>query len=468
MQYSNDDENFPLTRFESMLKTNDILFFDSNEFENIIHHYLEIGKIALSKRAIKLGLEQHPSSINLRLFQVEILVIENKFSEADALLDTLHDLEPTNEEIFIQKANVLSKQDKHQEAIDTLLIAINMSNTPEDDADLYALVGMEYLFLDKFENAIVYFQKCLECDTDDYSALHNIIYCYDFLNQNTEAIEYLNKFLDTNPYCEVAWHHLGRQYFTIKDYAKANAAFDFAIISDDTFVGAYIEKGKVLEKLKKHEEAIDNYKITLALDDPTSFALLRIGQCYAKLGQEELAIQFFTKAIDEDALLDKGWIAITKFYMKRLNYQKALFYINKAVTIDGDNVIYWKLYATINKRLNFLEEAERGYKRALELGNYELETWLNRSDVLTTLGEYQAAIFNLLQTSEFYPENAEVEYRLAGLYFMVHQTEEGRFHLKNATRLNIDYNFIISELFPQLNKKPLVQAIISDAKKTSK
>ncbi|WP_282031873.1 tetratricopeptide repeat protein [Winogradskyella eximia] len=467
MQYSHEDENFPLTRFESMLKTNDILFFDSSEFENIIHHYLENGKIALSKRAIKLGLEQHPTSINLRLFQVEILVIENKFAEADDLLDQLHNLEPTNEEIFIQKANVLSKQDEHQKAIDTLLIAIDMSSTPEDDADLYALVGMEYLFLDQFEKAIIYFKKCLESDTNDYSALHNIIYCYDFLNLNEEAIEYLNKFLDTNPYCEVAWHQLGRQYFAIKEYAKASAAFDFAIISDDTFVGAYLEKGKVLEKLKNHEEAIENYKITLALDDPTSFALLRIGQCYSKLGQDELAIQFFKKTIDEDALLDKGWLAITKFYMKRLDYQNALDYIKKAVAIDGDNVLYWKLFATINKRLNFLEEAEQGYKRAIELGNYELDTWLNRTDILVELGEYQAAIFNLLQTIEFYPENAEVEYRLAGLYFMVHQTEEGRFHLKNATHLNIDYSFIISELFPQLTDRPVIKAIISEAKKAS-
>ena len=99
MLYSpEDDENLSLTRFESMLKTNDVLFFDSNEFENIIHHYLENGKISLAKKAIKLGLEQHPSSINLRLFKVEILVIENKFDEPDELLDHLYELEPNNEE----------------------------------------------------------------------------------------------------------------------------------------------------------------------------------------------------------------------------------------------------------------------------------------------------------------------------------------------------------------------------------
>jgi tetratricopeptide (TPR) repeat protein len=443
------------------------LFFDSSEFENIIHHYLENGKVALAKRAIKLGLEQHPTSINLRLFKVEIFFIENKFSEANDILEKLHNLEPENEEIFIQKANVLSKQDSHKEAIDTLLIAINMSNTPETDGDLYALVGMEYLLLDQFDNAIIYFKKCLETDTADYSALHNIVYCYDFLNKNTEAIEYLNNFLDTNPYCEVAWHQLGRQYFTIKDYAKANASFDFAIISDDTFIGAYIEKGKVLEKLNQYQEALENYKITLALDDPTSFALLRIGYCYDKLGEEELAIQFFRKTIDEDPLLDKGWLAITKFYTKRLNYQKALYYIKKAVNIDGDNALYWKLYATINKRLNFLEETERGYKRTIELGNYELETWLNRTDNLITLGEYKAAIFNLIQATEFYPENAEIEYRLGGLYFTMHQTDEGSFHLKNAVSLNIDYSFIISELFPKVLNKPMVKAIISDSKKAS-
>jgi len=467
MNYSQEDENLSLTKFESMLKTNDILFFDSSEFENIIHHYLENGKIALAKKAIKLGLEQHPASINLRLFQVEILVIENKFPEADDILESLHSLEPLNEEIFIQKANVLSKQDKHKEAIDTLLMALELSDSGNEDADIYALIGMEFLFLDAFDDAVIYFKKCLEADTSDYSALNNIIYCYDFLNKNEEAIEYLNKFLDSNPYCEVAWHQLGRQYYTIKAYKKAYTAFDFAIISDDTFIGAYIEKGKVLEKLKKFEEAIENYKITLALDDPTAFALLRIGHCYEKLNKDDLALQFYKKSINEDPSLDKAWVAVTKFYMKRLNYQKALYYIKRAVSVDVDNVLYWKLYATVNRRLNFLEEAEHGYKRALELGNYELETWLNRADNLIALGEHRTAIFNLLQAAEFYTENAEIEYRLGGLYFTCHQSEEGRFHLKNAKRINEDYSFIVTELFPKLNNKPMVRAIISEPKKAS-
>jgi len=72
------------------------------------------------------------------------------------------------------------------------------------------------------------------------------------------------------------------------------------------FIGAYLEKGKVLEKLKQYNEAIECYKVTLALDDPTSFALLRIGHCYEKLGQNDLAVQHYYKTVEEDPLLDKG------------------------------------------------------------------------------------------------------------------------------------------------------------------
>ncbi|TXG34517.1 tetratricopeptide repeat protein [Seonamhaeicola maritimus] len=458
MEFShNDNNNLPLTKFESMLKTNHILFFDSEEFENIIHHYLNQGKIALAKKAIKLGLDQHPTSINLRLFKVEVYVFEDKLVDADTLLNELYSLDPTNEEIYIQKANVLSKKDQHQKAIDVLKKALTLT---DDLVDLYSLIGMEYLFLDKYEEAKTYFMKCLEADLQDYSALYNIIYCFEFLNQNEDAISYLNVFLDKNPYCEVAWHQLGKQYMFLKNYEKALTAYDFAIISDDTFVGAYLERGKVLEKLNRYEDAIENYSITLKLDEPTSFALLRIGSCYEKLKNDDLAVQYYYKTVHEDPLLDKGWIAITKFYNKKKNYQKALYYINKAINIDAENVTYWKLYSHINQRLNLFEEAERGFKKTLELGNYELNTWLSRGDLLIKLGEPQAAIYNFEQANEFYPENAEIEYRLAGLYFLLNENEKGKFHLKNGLKYNNEYSFILEELFPKVSNRILVRNLL--------
>ena len=464
MQLSNEEEdyNLSLSKFESMLKTNKVLFFDSEEFEEIILHYLDMGKAALAKKALKLALEQHPKSTGLKLVQVEMLVYDDKLELAEKLLNELYAIEPTNEEIYIQKANICSKRDQHEKAVELLKTALKYT---DDYADVYNLIGMEYLFMDNLEKAKENFIKCLEEDLEDQSALYNVVYCFEFLDQNQEAIAYLNKYIDKNPYSEIAWHQLGRLHYGVKEYENAIRAFDYATLIDDEFLGAFMERAKAFERLKKYEEAIESYSRTIELDDATSYALLRMGKCYEKLGNKALALKHFNQTVHEDPLLDKGWIAITDFYVRQKNYQKALFFVNKALAIDNQNHLYWKRYASINKQMNFFEEAEFGYRKAVEFGETGLETWLFWVDILQFLGEFESAIQTLLQASEYFPEENEVEYRLAGLYFMLTQNTKAKFHLSNALRLNFDNHIILEDLFPAVWTKKMVQNYIAKHKK---
>ena len=466
MQLSNEEEdyNLSLSKFESMLKTNKVLFFDSEEFEEIILHYLDMGKAALAKKALKLALDQHPKSTGLKLVQVEMLVYDDKLDIAEKLLNELYAIEPNNEEIYIQKANICSKRDQHEKAVELLKIALQFT---DDYADVYNLIGMEYLFMDKLEEAKQSFIKCLEEDLEDQSALYNVVYCFEFLDQNLEAIAYLNKYIDKNPYSEIAWHQMGRLYYGVKDYENAIRAFDYATLIDDEFLGAFMERAKAFERLDRHEEAIESYSRTIELDDATSYALLRIGKCHEKLGNTVLALKFYNETVHEDPLLDKGWIAITDFYVRQKNYQKALFYVNKALAIDNQNRLYWKRYATINKQMNFFEEAEFGYRKAVEFGDTELDTWLFWVDILQFLGEFESAIQTLLQASEFYPEENEVEYRLAGLYFMIQDTTKAKFHLSNGLRLKFDNYILIEDLFPVVWTKKTVRNYIDKHKKNN-
>ncbi|WP_269223294.1 MULTISPECIES: tetratricopeptide repeat protein [Flavobacterium] len=464
MQLSNEEEdyNLSLSKFESMLKTNKVLFFDSEEFEEIILHYLDMGKSALAKKALKLALEQHPRSSGLKLVQVEMLIYDDKLEIAEKLLNELYAIEPTNEEIYIQKANICSKRDQHEKAVEMLKIALKYT---DDYADVYNLIGMEYLFMDNLELAKESFIKCLEEDFEDQSALYNVVYCFEFLDQNQDAIVYLNKYIDKNPYSEIAWHQLGRLYYGVKEHENAIRAFDYATLIDDEFLGAFMEKAKALERLKKYDLAIESYNRTIELDDATSYALLRIGKCYEKLGNKVLALKYFNKTVHEDPLLDKGWIAITDFYVRQKNFQKALFFVNKALAIDNQNKMYWKRYAAINKQMNFFEEAEFGYRKAVEFGDYQLDTWLFWVDILQFLGEFESAIQTLFQASEYFPEENEIEYRLAGLNFMLSKNIKAKFHLSNALRLNTENMILLQELFPVVWEKKMVQNYIEKHKK---
>ena len=149
-----DDYQVSFSRFESMLKTNKVLFFDSEEFEEIILHYLDLGKPNLAKKALRLGLEQHPKSTGLKLVHVEMLVYEEKLDQADKLLNELFLIEPNNEEIYIQKATIFSKRENHDKAIEYLQKALEFT---DDFADVYNLIGMEYLFMDNLEQAKINF-----------------------------------------------------------------------------------------------------------------------------------------------------------------------------------------------------------------------------------------------------------------------------------------------------------------------
>ena len=461
LSHEEEDHNLSLSKFESMLKTNKVLFFDSEEFEDIILHYMDIGKSSLAKKALKLALEQHPKSTGLKLVQVEMLVFEDKLDIAEKMLNELYAIEPTNEEIYIQKANIFSKRDNHEKAVEHLKMALKYT---DDYADVYNLIGMEYLFMDNLELAKENFILCLEEDNEEQSSLYNVVYCFEFLEQYEDAIVFLTKYIDKNPYSEIAWHQLGRLNYSLKNYQEALRAFDYATLIDDEFLGAFMEKAKSLERLKQYEEAISNYNETIRLDDATSYALLRIGKCYEKLGNEPAALKYFNKTVHEDPLLDKGWIAITDFYFRQKNFQKALYFVNKAIEIDGENKLYWKRYAAINKALNLFEEAEYGYRKAVEYGDYQLDTWLFWTDILQFLGEFEASIQTLLQAAEYFPEQFEVEYRLAGLYFMLHQTEKGIFHLSNGLRQSYKNRKIIEKLFPVVWERKSVQEIIEKYK----
>ncbi len=451
-----------LTKFESMLKTNSVYFFDLVEFEEIIIHYLEVGKHSLAKKAVKLGLEQHPVSVDLKLLQVELYIFEDKLDKALKLLKKIEQLEPNNDEVFIQKATINSKNGFHKEAILDLKRALSYT---DNKFDIWSFLGMEYLYLDDFENARLNFANCVDVDYEDYSALYNVVYCFDMEKNHETAIDYLNSYINKNPYSEVAWHQLGRQYFVLNKYKEALKSFDFAVLIDESFIGGYLEKAKTLEELKEYKEAINNYLITIELDDPTAFAYVRIGECYQKLGNNETAISYYKKAVHEDPLLDKAWLLLTNLYFEEENYQKAVYYISKALKIDEDNALYWRIYSEINVKLNFFKEAVSGFENCLRLNDHSLVVYISLTDVLSFLGEYNSAIKILLKGQKIYKDFAEIEYRLAGLFFVLNKDKYGFNHLINALKIDYEYHTILNEIFPIVLDNLKIQKLIVDFKK---
>ena len=444
-------QNHSISKFESMLKTNSFLFFDSNEYEEIIVYYIEIGNIFLAKKAISLASKQYPDSTILSLLHIEVLLLNNEVVKAEQIALKIYEIDPLNPEILIQKAKIYSKKKNHVKAIELL-------EEIKENSDLYydalSLIGKEYLFIDDFENAKNIFMKCLKQDDFDYSVLNNILYCFDSIGDSKSTIKYLNSFLETNPYSEIAWHQLGKEYVKDKRYEEALSAFDFAIISDDSFVGAYIEMAKILEKLNRINEAIEKYEISIGINQPTTFALYRIGRCHYKLGNNDLALSYFIQTIEEDPIHDKAWMSIAIIYYNKNDFNESKNNLLKALEIDSDKIKYWELYAKINVKIDNFEEAELAIKEILSLGKLDVNTLTFLTQTLIKIPKNESLIKGLLKSINLFPKSAEneINYLLSAIYFKILDNENAISHLKKAYFYNpAKYNYF-KKLFPVIPK----------------
>ena len=152
---------------------------------------------------------------------------------------------------------------------------------------------------------------------------------------------------------------------------------------------------------------------------------------------------------------------------ERKNHERALYYINKAINIDGENPLYWKKCAIIHFALNNLDEADFAFKQSVELGNYEVDTWLNWAEVVTKNQDCASAVQILRQGFEFYPEEAFIAYRISGLYDQLKDICNASEFLVTALKLDPEKLYLLQKEFPEFYHSKLAQNIISDIQSAS-
>ena len=442
--YNSGETQSSIKKFEKMLKTNHIYFFDAQEFEDIIIHYLGFGENHLAKKALKMGLEQHPDCLPLLLLQSEILILDEKFEMALQLLEYVEKLSPYDEEIALQKASIASKKGDHKSSIAHLHNALELS---EDPIEIWNLLGMEHLLAEEFDEAAYFFKNCLEDNPEDYPSLYNLLYCYEQLDQEQEAIDALNKVLEYDPYCEVAWHQLGKILMKVGRMKEALSALDFAIISDDSFTGAYIEKGNILESMGRINEAIENYEVALNSNEPSAFIYKCIGRCHEQLGNTELAKQFYLKSIKLEPSNEKSWEVLVRFFITQKNYTRAKFYIEQALETNSDSVDLWKLGLELYRSMKKNDKAIQSAQKLLELGKYNAEINIHLIDLLLEKKHWEEAQSVAEEAFAAFPKNRDLALRIAGLCFHLNRTDEG-LYLLNPTQLGPKEKAQFSALFP--------------------
>ncbi len=361
----NDGNDILIKKYESMLSAGGTIFFDLDEFEYLIEHFLQSFEIRKAKETLKLAFSQHPKATSLLLHKASLFSLSQHYEKAIAVLDKIERLECYNPDYHLTKAAVLMQMGDHEKAIKSLKQALLLE--PDNKHEIYYKMGMEFQHAENYQQAIRYLKKSLKLDPKNVELQYEIAWCYEILNDYDSCIEFYKHIIDHSPYSMHAWYNLGCIYNKLELYEKAIDAFDFALAISNDWPDVYFNKGNALTGLEKYREALENYNIVLTLESPTEIVYYYIGECYENLLEFDLAIEYYKKALLIDPEYADALLGVGICLDMQGQSNQAIPYVLKAIDMMPDNPVYWRIFGKLHVKLGCMQVGAEAYTKAFIL-----------------------------------------------------------------------------------------------------
>ncbi len=456
-----DDELLDLVeRFERMIKEGSYMFFDADEFEEIIEYYLTIDEGNKAQHAIMFALRQHPQNQDILMLYVHYLYSINQLRKALSVLDEIEGLDPGNQDVLIMKGNIYSSKNKPEQAIIEFKKALN---NPGNCSEVHFFIAKEYRKMEQFDTAIEHYKQSILNNSDEDWALHDLWYCYNSTSQHSEASEFFSQLTNILPYSQTAWFYLGSAYNALNLYEKAIEAYDFAIAIADTYTDAYLAKAEVYSEMELYYEAIETYQKILLFEVPDAEINAKIGANYQKLGNQAKAVEFFKKAVELGESNYYYWYLLGDAYMQVEQYSLAEIHLNKARAInDMDLEVKYKLALLYQNTSNYVK-AENIYKKLIEFNFLTPpDVYLSYSELLLKQGRKKKAIKIIKHGLLFHGNEPSLTYRLAILMYQDGKRTEGLQLFSAALGSNYEMHLEIFSYAPELLSHLEILQLIED------
>lgn len=442
-------ENELAKKFEEMIENNEELYFDTEEYVDIIIYYLELGDYSYAELAVNHALKIHPNSLEIKTKQLEVFLELERYGKAKELIDELHQSSLEDTDFLVCCAKYYSNLGNPKKSIEYCLKALKLE---EEENFLHNFIADEYVNLDDPFNALKHYTAALEHDPyDDYS-LENVMICYSKLNRPQEALDFLNQYLDRFPFSETAWYEYGQFFFNKKNYEEAIKGFDYLLAINSGAVGVYANKASCYEAMSDWDKAISVYEEMLELEYTKAFTFYKIGLCYKEAGKLVPALTSFQKSLREDPQFYLAMMEQSQIYEEMGNTKEALYFAHEAATLNEGNLEYQKRLAFLYITCGEYEESLSCLKKLIESEPSRFYNWYAYSEVLMLIGEYEEAITVLEKALQTH-QRAELYYQLSNCYFNLKNDSEGIQKLEKALQLDPSLSKDMQQKYPFIKEQ---------------
>jgi len=114
--FENEEFEVLLRKYEDMRSGTQSIFFDVEEFEQIIDYYLDDFQYDEAREAANLGKRQHPASVEIKYKFIHIFIEQGQPKKALSLLEEIPVWEENNPERYFLKGTALCLTGKLKES----------------------------------------------------------------------------------------------------------------------------------------------------------------------------------------------------------------------------------------------------------------------------------------------------------------------------------------------------------------
>ncbi len=275
-----------------------------------------------------------PGATDALLYRAKSLVHLQDFAGAERALRGYVLSHPDSSDALYMLGFVLNRQNRPAESLASYTKAAAITRPTADDLKI---VGLDYVLL------------------DDYA----------------DAIKWLEKAVTINSTNKDAWYYLGRAYYTKSRLIEARKAFLTVLDLDPHDAKAENNLGLIFESSAQPEAAIEAYRTAIAWQEqsphPSEQPYVNLGSLLMEQGRMEDAIGPLEKAVGLAPGNAFCRLKLGIAYLRARRLEGAQRELEKATQLEPDNAAAHYQLGKLYKEIHALDRAKAEFERTAEL-----------------------------------------------------------------------------------------------------
>lgn len=255
------------------------LLMNREEYEEAFRYFLNSIKITTGSAEIY---------NNAGLCQMNL----NNLDSAEEFFEKALKLKSRDPVMIYNYGMVMLKKGCYEQAIAEMSKLI-----PEGKAEVFSSLGYCYSSLEKYTESLELYLKALQAAPEDRENLVNLACIYARLGENSKALEIIKKLLLVNPYDINILNNIAWIYENLGNYGEAEKYYSRGLALAPDNPDLMYNMICCLDKQNKYSEAMEIIDKLKAFPEWSSMAWTYQAQIYEKIGEANLAVDCYNKAL---------------------------------------------------------------------------------------------------------------------------------------------------------------------------